>query len=579
MKRELLFIVFMMMLGAVLGIAFAFFTTNLSNAFVNLFNAFDPKLLLTLEEKTDLEFLTGLSNNWFIKSISITGMVLLSGIVLSLLLLNLNPNLWRRSTLNKKGILKASGVVLSTIALPILVNYADSQKSIGISLIAGTGLLWLIAGEMGWAGDLLSWKMGIQGKGAKPHIAFIMGGAVGGVAFGLLSMNRWAIDNYQFLVVNALQRSNITYWGFTGFKLLGYGLMFMYTLSFGILAGFTTALSPSYQGIRRRLIKLIFPTLLFGIFIVTMAGAYYKYDLWKNLAEVLKVPEKASLSKTLVLLKPGRKEGGIILQEWPMEVRSNIRGSNMSIELTYENLEKLEGYLMRQENGSVLTYPAMEMLINGYNMLWDMRKSLHYQFRFSERVETLRLSMLERLHILPVAQENMEYLKRYADENRWYAVGKSALDIAKGFMHFGMIEEANIWLKKAQERRASVSGIIFEKKPLTDGKVYGSIKVNGNPPTNTKVAILRYRDSIDDEIGTVTLAYGLVDAEEVGQDGGFVFNNLGEGEYLIAMMTDKESIPYSVSPSKITVENIPGIIKLTTEVPALNLGDIYLVFK
>lgn len=281
MKREILFICSMMVLGAVLGVTFAAGIASLSA--IRDFGYNPPSHIITLEEKEDLEQMNRLSK-WFRKLerpiILITGKLLLFGITLSLLLLNLNPNLGKKSTLNKKGITKALLVIISAIALLILIDYADSQKLVSIAIfLIGTGFLWFIAGETGWAGDFLSWKMGVQGREAKPLMAFFMGGVVGSAVIGLLFLNSWILSNYSMLL---LEMPEVYVYKYLHFKFLVYGFVFMLSLSFGIIAGLIVALSPTYQEIRQRFLRLFFPAVLFVILVVTISGVYFYYGLGKR---------------------------------------------------------------------------------------------------------------------------------------------------------------------------------------------------------------------------------------------------------------------------------------------------------
>ena len=111
------------------------------------------------------------------------------------------------------------------------------------------------------------------------------------------------------------------------------------------------------------------------------------------------------------------------------------------------------------------------------------------------------------------------------------------------------------------------------KNILKDGKITGNIKVNGKSPANTKVGLLRYSKSFE-KIDNITLVLRLLDARDIGNSSRFEFNHLGKGEYVLAVMTDKETIPYNLPSEKLRVANSPGVIKLDVNKPSINLGNI-----
>ena len=174
----------------------------------------------------------------------------------------------------------------------------------------------------------------------------------------LLSFN-WSFNKYFVLVSEVLDKSGET--SYLGFKLLAYYLMFISSISLGILGGLITALSPTYKTTRQRIVRFIFPAMLLAVLISVIAGTYQNavtnYDLGKkNLAEAVGIPEKASVSKTIIMFTPNK----IGIQEWPLKIEvNNLMGTN-TIELSYENLKKVEGYVAGHKEGSVYNYTACE---------------------------------------------------------------------------------------------------------------------------------------------------------------------------------------------------------------------------
>lgn len=432
---------------------------------------------------------------------------------------------------------------------------------------------------MGWAGDFSSWKMGVQGKQAMPVASFILGGLIGSAAFGLYYLFNWSFSKYFILVSEVLDKSGET--SYLGFKLLAYYLMFISSMSLGIMAGLITAFSPTYKTTRQRFVRLIFPAMLLAVLIpvilTTYRNAVTKYDLGKkNLAEAVGIPGKASVSKTIVTFMPNNKT---VIQEWPMQAKAYSFTGTDTIELSYKNLKKIEDYIVRHKDGSVFNYTAQDALVDGYYSLWNIKKGMEEQFRASEHKIIHRLILFSRFRNITILPENLKYVKTFTDESKWHISGRFALRIAEGFTHFGMLEEAKAWVKKAKDKGEDISKATFlNDKIFTDGKMFGEIKINGKHPTNTKVGLLRYSENFG-KISDYTLPNKLIDVRDLDRSGRFTFDHLGKGEYVIAIMTDKEVVPYSLPSEKLSVTNSPGVIKLDANKPNINLGNINIAVK
>lgn len=585
MKREIIFISAMMVVGAVLGLAV---TSILTAIAVPSYN----NLLLTVKEKTDFDLMWK-NLGWLAKNPTIILVVLtISALVAGVLtILSLNPNFSRDRFRGKIGRLKISLVMLGCFIWVFLLlgggiriigalfyQAQTSDLSVFILCFTGTGVLWLIAGEMGWAGDFSSWKMGIEGREAEPALSFILGGIVGSVLYGSLYLNEWMFMKYLVLVSEVLDKSGEV--SYLGFKLLTYESMFMSGMSFGILAGFILTFSPRYLTVRQRLLRLASPAILLVVMLGVISNVYQggvrKYDLGKrSLAEAVGVPEKASESRAVILFKPEEP----FLQEWTMEAKGYSFIGNSVIAMSYENLRKVEDYIERHKQGSVFGYAAKDILVNGYYALFDVKEGVKRQREHAEEVLLPRLILLSKLKAVPVTEENLNYLRSFTDEKKWHISGMSALKLAEGFMHFGLHDEADAWVKKAGERGADISNTTFLKEPvLTKGKIYGRIWVNGKPPRNTKVALLSFSESIERLEKNSTLSRRLLDVHPLNASGSFMFEYLGAGQYLLTLMADKETIPYDIPSEKLKVGDAPGVIKLSKDKPIENLGDIRISF-
>lgn len=579
-KKEIIFISVMTVFGVALGLGIVIVLASI--AIPNY-----SEMLLTLQEKADFEMMSKSfifspgSNKMVITPVvllifAITASVLFASIM--------NPNILN-ALKHKKTMFKAMVVFLGCLGyllLPLLpLNKFFSLQSTSpdiISLLLSvfiTGILWFFAGETGWAGDFSSWKLG---NNAKPAKTFLLGGMTGIIVYLLSFINGWAFNKYFILVSEVLDKTGET--SYLGFKLLAYELMFMSGISLCILAGVTVALSPTYKTTRQRINWIIFPSILFVILIAIVAGVYQnaskKYDLnKKNLAEAVGIPEKASSSRTIVLFASDKTAP----QELLMQTKgSSFLGTN-TIELSYENLKKVENYLDKHKEGSVFMYAGRDALINGYHALWDIKKGIEWQLKSSNDMLVPRMILLTRLKNLPVTPENLSYLKSFSDKSRWHIGGKYGLKMAEAFMHFNITEEANALVKEAKEKGADVSKAAFLNEPVfTDGRIRGALKINGKPAPNIKIALLEYTDSVK-KFEDAALTKRLLDVRESDPSGKFSFEYLGKGDFMVAVMTDKETIPYNILPDKFKVENSPGKIKLGSASKNRDLGNINITFR
>jgi hypothetical protein len=582
MKKEITFIASMI----ILGIAFSIWAVAIHVAIL----APIEYLIMTQAEKADYELMS-LRFDWIENNLEVIyGIVILFIVTACILLLaNLNPN-FKNKYKGKTAKLKLSAVLLCSLVcflfllIPPTSFYSSmysapqplDNTTAFVFFFFGMGLLWFIAGETGWAGDFSSWKMGVQGKKAKPFLSFILGGITGIAAFGLYYLFKWSFYKYSWLVLEVLgESSEVSY---PVFKLLAYELMFTSSVSLGILSGFAISLSPTYKTAAQRLTRLIFPAILLAILIpvilITYNNAVTKYDLGKkSLAEAVGVPEKASLSKAIVLFLPDRA----VLQEWPMQTKGSSFFGTYAIELSYENLKKVEDYIAEHKNGSVYNYVARDALIRGYFGLWDVKNAVEQLFKNSEEINFFRLILISELRYLPVTQGNLNCLKSFSDEGKWYIGSRVMLMIAEAFMHFGLVDEAKAWVEKAKAKGEDVSKITFlNDRSLTDGKITGLIKVNGKPPANTKIALLRYTEGFA-KIVDGSFPNRLIDARELDSSGKFAFDKLGKGNYTLAIMTDKETIPYDLPKDKLNVNTYSAGMRLGADNPVVNLGDINIV--
>ena len=459
------------------------------------------------------------------------------------------------------------------------------------------GLIWLIIGEMGWGGDFKSWGFGTEKEKGKPLVSFVLGALVGFAVMGILLLVNWSFNSYLILVTEVLDKSGDV--SYLGFILLRNASVFLYGLTFTIFAGLFTACAPVYRKDSGAFYRLILPIILIVILAFTIKGKYNeaveKYDWGKiNLASIINVPSVATENKTVVFLKEfpvykeekGKKREQIGQQikisRWALEIEGfGILTGKSKIDLSYENLKKVEKFIIEREEGSIFQYAALGILYNGYFRLWDVEKGLEKQYSASYHMFLPRIFLLNQLQDLPITEKNLRYLREYSDGKHFVVGGRAAFLISKAHVHFGQFAEAEKWLIKTKSGelqdylKEELEEYKIPEKVLMDGKISGTISINKTPASNIKIALFKDMRKFKDLKGFM-LTRNILDSRIVKEVGKFEFTNLGSGDYILAIMTDKGLISFNLKPENLKFTNLPGTINLTLENGTADLGTIEL---
>lgn len=560
-------------------------------------------MLLTMKEKADFEgmatgFLGFLGANaqvipWVILVFAIIGFFLV--------LFELNPNF---RSLGKPGVKKAKAIVAGLVGLVLAFLFIVAAARTPLAIFSGvfpsplpeslllygilmsviSGIFWLLVGEMGWAGNLTSWRLGDKDDFASawPKVAasFLMGAACGTITYFMLLVYNWCFDKYFLLITEVLGKSGEP--SLFGWQLFARAVMVMMGLSFAIIAGFITVLSARHLTVKARLLRLILPLVLLAVYTGIIGSTYNdavaRYDFnKKNLAEAVGIPEKGTVVKTMVLFIPDKPA----VQEWRMEAAGgSLLVYNNTYALTPANIKKIEDYVAGHKGGSLYLYAGQDAVMKGYFKLWDVEKGTEQMFRNSDFQLLARMFLLRRLSSIPATAENEKYLRSFADEKKWYIGKTPALRISEAFMHFGKTDEAKTWATKAKIRGADLTKAAFLNEPVVTGtSVTGILKLNGAPLTGTKVALFTYRPKMT-QIDPQYYGGFPVDAKTTDEAGRFEFKDMGKGEYVLAVMTEKEQVPLKAPPGVVfSVENAPGIIKIAADSPTRSLGDVAIALK
>lgn len=586
MKKEYGYIALMTLAGVVLGLEIVLILGSIAIPDV-------ADSLLTAAEVANFAELKRMFG-WFKEGtqyalFAILILLLIIAFVRSLLLLN--PHI-RRTFRQGPGRWKLVVMLIVCLALffPLLrasgyiLNFNGAKVSLPEEIVwfaiftAAGGLIWLICGEMGWGGDFSSWRMGTADKKPRPWTCLLLGCSFGIASYCLLYLNAWALETFMVLVAEVLGRSSEP--SALGYRYMLLELAFTFGVSMGIIGALVPALAPTFPEPGERLRRFRPAPLLALVLITAVAGFYTyavaKYDLGKkSFAAAVGVPEKATRKMTVVFFTPHAK-GGATLEEWPLEATSFGSFKNGSMAVSAENLKKVEEYLALHPQGSIYNHVAKDMLINGRYALWEPNKGRELQFRMRKEMILPRLQLLAALRSAPVASENLEYLRSFTDDKNWHVGKRSVVRLSEAFLHFGLIDEANQWFAKAQKLKAEIPGDLpkaLAAPVMKSGAVSGRVLVNGAPLAHGKVALVKYSKSMD-KLSASSLTSTLADVWEIGADGRFAFDRMGRGEYLLAIMTEKETIPFDLPAGRFTVKAPPAVIRLDAERSKWELGDI-----
>ncbi|MDD3626418.1 MAG: hypothetical protein PHV06_03790 [bacterium] len=587
MRKDILFIGAAILLGVLLGFLVVGVLASIS---VPNYSS----MLLTHQELLEYEKMADLMLKG--KTLLIIE-IILALIVFFLFLSVINPNLLP-GLINKAAAAKSWVIfILSIIILLFItgeltrssalihIGYLDTSSPLNrlnIMIVILFGILWIVAGEAGWAGDLKSWGWGKEGEKSKPVLSFIMGALLGCVISIIVALNEWVFANYIVLVSEVLDKAGEV--SYLGFILIRNALIFMLGFSFAIFAGMATACAPVFRPSKERILRFIFPVImiLLLLFVITnkFNEAIRRYDWGKtSLASVIGIPEIGKEIKTVLVLKTD-EVNPFAVKEWKMETEGyGYFLGRETIGVSYENLEKIEKYLVEKNGETVYNNVCRELLYMGYFKLWDTKKAHQKQAAFAYDLLLPRMILLSKFSRLPINEINYRYLLEFSNPEKFHAGGRSALNLAKAYLHFGKLEEAQTWLKTAQESKdprtkEELKEFQVPDSVLLEGKISGKLLLNGAPLTSVKVGLFSDFNVPEKEFSGLVWANNFLHSLETDTEGRFEFTNLGEGSFFLMVLIDREVIPFDIPIEKIALSQIPGVIKIDLTNPEIDLKEI-----
>ena len=149
--------------------------------------------------------------------------------------------------------------------------------------------------------------------------------------------------------------------------------------------------------------------------------------------------------------------------------------------------------------------------------------------------------------------------------------------LINALVNFGRLETAREWAKRLKTEYGKENPVWIPGGPVvTTGKISGGLTINSAEPKNVKIALIRNLTE-PDRMNVYNLRYLLTDVRLLNGESRFEFDNIGEGDFFLSVMTDAKAIPFDTSPEKLKIENPPGILRITPDMPELNLGKINIV--
>lgn len=199
---------------------------------------------------------------------------------------------------------------------------------------------------------------------------------------------------------------------------------------------------------------------------------------------------------------------------------------------------------------SVHRWAALRYLYNGLTVSMDaagLRAALELGTRLGDPLA--RLLLLESLSADPASAGSREILALLSDESRFRVGSQAAARLAAIYHKLGNTEDAEAWLGRAHTRGFPKGLLRLPPAGPRTGAIRGRLS------SNIPVHRLGLYES---KAGAFQLGPGqLVDSVAPGSRGAFIFRDLPEGDYFLALGLEGEQQP-------LRVRGNPGVITLKT---------------
>jgi len=255
-----------------------------------------------------------------------------------------------------------------------------------------------------------------------------------------------------------------------------------------------------------------------------------------------------------------------------------------TFETTPEHLEKLQRFIDKESTKRQVRYldraEIGRRISSGYEALWAPDAGLEALHRgvIEDRHALSAFLEISRLSYAPITPQTQRLIQELSDERKYHIALGFMTSLTKALVHFGDLDRASHFKEKVLREshdkwiRESIQKVaIPDRLPLTKGVIRGSVRLSGKPLTRGKVGLFTYTEF------SYNLFSGrnLTVAQELGADGTFEFQNLGEGKYLVALLTDSLTLPKS----HVAVAGNSGLLRLDNEHSLISLTPIELSFN
>lgn len=503
-----------------------------------------------------------------------------------LFLKRLNPTFTWKNIKSRKAILRILLVfILSAISVSLIVLVFQSLESPvktkvvkGLIKLIGEGIggciLWYCFSEKGLLGDISS-KEWTSLKNIKSGLKFSLWGGLAAIIAGIIFFifpSQIRPETFPFLFS--------IYLGTSELSLKGLLLSLLFSSPFWALPGFLRGITCYYLAKPSNKMSRLVPGILLFI-IVTLGGAgmlYYcnttilQYDYQKDFLSALQVSKKPSKTYTLFCFKENKAIPKAV--ELRVKVFSYFE-ERINVNVNKENIKKAILYLKKKDYKTYHLNVTYEYIYTAYLMDWDLKSALR---TLKESIDkggsvldsTFMVVHLRKLQASPGFISLVDYI---SDESKFYIGGKFPQRLGDVYWHFGKIDKAKYWYKKAGKDEVCLK----KKKPVfIEGVVIGKIYLNDKPVENIKVALVdefvgedfnkkNYQRFFDYLWFTAT--------SRTKKDGSFKFTYItSDGDYLLMIRDDKKIL--GDNPKKVKFYNISGKIKISKKEPVRNLGII-----
>lgn len=510
-----------------------------------------------------------------------------------LFLKRLNPTFTLKNIKSTKAILRILLIFILSAVLGSLIGlFFQSLESpvktkavkVLINLMGrgiGGCILWYYFSEKGLLGDISS-KEWIIPKNIKSGLKFSLWGGLAAIITGIPffiiffpSQIQPEIFPFPFNFYMGISEQSL---------IKGLLLSFLSHSPFLALPGFLTGVTCYYLAKPSNKMSQLVPGILLLI-MVTLGGAgtlYYcnttilQYDCQKDFLSALQVSKKPPKTYTLFCFKENKTIPKAV------ELRAKVLGyfKESNVNVNKENIKKAILYLKKKDYKTCHLNATYEYIYTAYFMDWDLKSALRTLKESIDKGGSLLDSafMVGHLRKLQASPEFISLADYISDESKFYIRGKFPQRLGDVYWHFGKIDKAKYWYKKAGKDEVSLK----KKKPVfTEGVVIGKIYLNDKPVENIKVALVdefvgedfnkkNYQRFFDYLRFTAT--------SRTKKDGSFKFTYItSDGNYLLMIRDDKKIL--GDNPEKVKFYNIPGKIKISKKQPVRNLGIIKIYLK